>query len=232
MSNAIEQLLTVQEIDARIRGIERELTDIPLRKAQEMLRLTEHKAALAAAEGELKKRQAEVGRLDLESQSLGARISKLRQQQVELKTNKEFKAMDGEIATVRQGITGLEDRELELMGQVEAAKADVAARAADVKREEEAILADTKVLDERADELRTELAAQKTERTVSVSGVPGNWLTYYDRIATRRKDHVLVPVENGTCGGCHMQMPPSTVHSARQREHMTVCDYCGRLLYS
>ena len=89
MSN-IERLLALQEHDSRIRGIKKELRDIPERKELEIERLSGHKAALADAESTMKTQQAIVKELELEITARHEKIAKLRQQQFDLKTNKEF----------------------------------------------------------------------------------------------------------------------------------------------
>ncbi len=228
--NVIDQLLSVQEHDARIRRINQELTDIPARQKAEQTRLEEHQQALAAAEAQLKKRQSDLKQLELEADGHKARIGKLRQQQMTLKTNKEFKVMEGEIASAENDIKKLEDREITLMEQIESAREDVRARQADLAEEQEAVVADCKELDERATELKAELTEAEAARTEAATGIDAEWLTRYDQLWSRR-DSALVEVRNGVCGGCHMRLPPSAAHDARKRMAMVTCDFCGRLLY-
>ena len=229
--NVIDQLLSVQEHDARIRRINQELTDIPARQKAERTRLEEHQQALAAAEEQLKKRQSDLKQLELEADGHKARIEKLRQQQLTLKTNKEFKVMEGEIASTENDIKKLEDREITLMEQIENAREDVRARQADLAEEEEAVVADCKELDERATELKAELTEAEAARAEAATGIDAEWLTRYDQIWSRR-DSALVEVRNGVCGGCHMRLPPSAAHDARKRMAMVTCDFCGRMLYA
>lgn len=233
MPTVIEKLLVVQDIDIRIRDIEQQLHDIPLRQEQEQSRLAEHKAALEAAEEKLKAAHAEVNRMELESESRKGQISKLRQQQLDLKTNKEFKAMNAEIAGVEAEIQRIEDCELELMQLVEEARAGVAAKRADLEVEEKAVLADVDVLQERAAELEEEVAGARAERAIAVAEIPADWLAHYERLMERGRDRGLVALQGGVCGGCHMKLPPSFHHATRRHDdEMVVCEYCSRLLYS
>jgi predicted nucleic acid-binding Zn-ribbon protein len=232
MPTVIEKLLVVQDIDIRIRDIEQQLRDIPLRQEQEQSRLAEHKAALQTAEDKLKEARAEVNRLELESESRKAKIGKLRQQQLELKTNKEFKAMNAEIEGVEAEISQIEDRELELMQLVEEAHAGVAQRKADLDVEDKAVQADVQALQGRASELDQEVASARAERAIAVAEIPADWLSHYERLMSRGRDRALVPLEGGVCGGCHMKLPPSFHHATRrQDDEMVVCEYCSRLLY-
>ena len=46
-----------------------------------------------------------------------------------------------------------------------------------------------------------------------------------------RKDRALVALEDGVCGGCHMQLPPYVVHATKKHSSIVLCEYCGRILY-
>lgn len=230
--STIEKLLAVQDIDIRIREIEQEMHDIPARQEQEQTRLNEHKQALEKAEEDLKLAQANVHKLELESESRHEKIGKLRQQQMELKTNKEFKAMEHEIAAIKEKISGLEDEELVLMEQVELAKGDVKARSEALDEEASAVAADVAVLDERMGSLEGEIGDYRVRRDEAVVGLDNEWISYYDKVWARRKDGALVKLVGGVCGGCHMKLPPAVQNATKRKDEMVRCEWCGRLLYS
>lgn len=227
--SVVEKLLIVQDWDCRIRDIEKELTDIPARKELELARMEDHKKGLAEADLELKARQVDIKKLESEALAHQEKIAKFRQQQFEIKTNKEFKAIDGEIAVVQTAISGLEDKELELMENVEAAKARVAAGRKALAEEEAAVRNDVKTWDDRAIAMQKEVDEFREKRAAAAVDIPPDWLASYERIF-QRKDKALVPVDDGICGGCHMQLPPFIIHGARQRTAMVYCTYCGRLV--
>jgi len=228
--SVIESLLAVQECDARIREIERELKDIPARKKEEESRLESHQAALLQAQEALKARQSELKQIELDGQSKEDQITRFRQQQLQLKTNKEFKAMDQEIATVQKAIRELEDRELVLMEGIERAKADVAAREAELDGERSAISEDLAVLNERMAGLEAEVASIRTRRAEAAKAVDDEWLSPYEIIAARRFP-ALVEISDGVCSGCHMKLPPQVSHDVKRRESTVSCPFCGRLLH-
>jgi len=229
--SVIDKLLALQERDLRVLQIEKELTDIPARKENELTRLHEHQAALAEAEEALKQTQAKVKELELETASKREQIGKLRAQQLLLKTNKEFKAMDAEIGAVENSIRGVEDRELALMEDVETATRDVAERKRDLDVENTAVQEDVSVLDERIAALNSELEDERSARSAAADGVDAEWLVRYESIFKSKGGAALVKVTNGVCGGCHMNMPPYIAHDAKKQLAMVSCDFCGRLLY-
>jgi predicted nucleic acid-binding Zn-ribbon protein len=210
--------------------MEQEARDIPARKQQERDRLEEHRKQLADAENELKGTQAEIKKLDLETEAGREKISKFRQQQLEIKTNKEFRAMENEIQAVEHDILGLEDRELQFMEELESRRADVAEKKKALDAEQAAVAADVKALDERLSQLGTELEQVRAARDGVAGEVDPAWRKAYERILGRR-DRALVRIEGGVCGGCHMKLPPYVIHDAKRQTEMVSCDFCGRLLY-
>jgi len=228
--NMIERLLIVQQHDCRIRDLQKELRDIPKRKAEELLRLKNHKEALAKAEENLKSRQADIKKFELEGEARKEKIAKLRNQQLEIKTNKEFKTIEGEIKIVQDDLKKVEDQQLAVMEAVELAKAEVQSRKSALLEEEKVVQKDVDLHESRLSQINNEMKAANDERMVSAGEMDPKWLAQYERIF-KRKDKALVQIEEGVCGGCHMTLPPYIIHGAKRMNSMVVCDFCGRMLY-
>lgn len=229
--NMIERLLALQDIDIQIRDITKELADIPKRKALEEARLDAHKAAMKSAEDSFKAKQAEVKKQELEVAACKDKILKLRQQQMTLKTNKEFKAIDSEIATVEAAIAGFEDRELILMADMESFSANVRTQKEALEREGSDVRKDVEVWVGRSNELEAAAARLRAQRTELAAAITDRvWLARYEQVMSRR-DRALVRVEDGVCGGCHLKCPPYIIHGAKKHTEMVSCNDCGRILY-
>jgi uncharacterized protein len=232
MTPLIEKLLTLQDHDLRILKFEKELTDIPLRKAAIDSLLDDHRQAVLKAKDVHKARQAEIKKTELEVESFRDKIRKFREQQMQLKNNQEFRAMEKEINAVEKSIRETEDRVLEIMETVETAMADVKSREAALKDEEGGVAHEVAVIDDRAAEIRRDLEDVRQKRAHLAADVDDTRLRQYDRMFKNKKDKVLVPVEdNGTCGGCHMKLPPYICHDARKQVEVVACGYCGRMLF-
>lgn len=224
-----EKLLIVQERDCRIRDLEKELRDIPVRKEKEESRINEHKELLVKAEDALKGAQAQVKEVELESELLREKITKLRQQQMEIKTNKEFKAMEVEIQAVAKEVAGLEEQELVLMEKVDKSKSGVTEGKESLVAEEALLKSDLQVFDKRAFEIEAELEKMRVVRKDAAKDIDHEWLERYEIIFSR-KDKALVALENGICGGCHLLLAPYVTQNVRRHSAMVMCDFCGRML--
>ncbi len=231
MLEPVQKLLAVQECDIRSHVIERMLREIPARQKAEAERLVQREHAVTDGEKLLKEAQSRVKQLELEVESRRERVRKLRQQQMEVKSNKEFTAIDVEIKQAEAGTRGVEDQELAAMEAAEELRRSVAENKEALKSAQGEVQAEVRGLEKRAEELRSELEGLTARRATLVPSVSPEWMTAYQRIASRREP-ALVPIVDATCGGCHMKLAPDKYHSSRKAVSVTTCDWCFRLLYS
>jgi len=229
--STIDQLLVVQDHDIRILQIEKVMKDIPARKDRELERLSGNKAALAESEESFKAQQSRLKQLEVDVGSKRGKITKLRGQQIDLKTNKEFKAMEKEIKTIEKSIKSDEDRELEIMEDIETARAHVELSRKELATENEDVQLDIKDLDERVADLQAELGEEQAARIVSADGIDAEWMTRYNGIMKSKGGYALVSASKGVCGGCFMTLPPYLRIEAKKQLRLVVCSFCGRMLY-
>lgn len=231
MTPIIEKLLVIQDHDLRIMRFEKELADIPRRKAAMDSLLDEHRQAVSKAKDAFKGRQAEIKEAELEIESAREKIRKLREQQIQLKSNREFRAMEDEIAAIEKGIRAVEDRILAIMESVDSAQTSVQQSEIALKGENESVKRELDSIDQRAVEIKAEMERVKADRAKLAADADPVRLSQLERLFKNKRDKVLVAVENGTCGGCHMKLPPYICHEARKQNDVVVCDFCGRMLY-
>ena len=231
MSEAIKKLLEVQECDGLIRYLTKQTIDLPNQKATEESRLSEHIGQTNQADNDLKHAKAEVQNIEVEVKSINEHIIKLKQQQMLLKSNDEFKAMTHQIDALENKIKDLEDKELIRMDNVEGMAKDVAKQKSDISREKTVVEEELKIWDIKLSEVQAQLKVEKSKRETLVKNVPAEALRLYERMA-ERKFPAIVPVVNGTCGGCYMNLPAYVIYDSKKQEDPTVtCNFCGRFVY-
>ncbi len=231
MATIIEQLLIIQEHDRKASRLGRELFDIPKRKEQIDSRLNAQRASMKEADDELKLRMSALNDVENVIATLKAKIIKYKEQQFQIKSNVEYRALEKEIDVANQNILSQEDKQLELMDDLDVQKEQLAEIEKGMKADESHISQDMDSLDKRAENLEKEIAALKEKRTGLVEGVPEKDLSRYERIFKHMKTQALMAVQRGACGGCHMKLPPQAVNDARKEDRLTLCSYCGCILY-
>jgi predicted nucleic acid-binding Zn-ribbon protein len=53
----------------------------------------------------------------------------------------------------------------------------------------------------------------------------------YERLVRSKGENVVVGVQHGVCGGCHMKLPPQLLVTCQAEKELVGCSNCGRILY-
>jgi hypothetical protein len=232
--SVIDDLATLQTQDAIIRELEQHVKDIPLRKEQELGRLRTEDEALQSARNAVLAVKTDIQHAELEIQGKQDAIVKLKQQQMTLKTNKEFAAMSVEI---RQAELALQNAEYDLAARrnrLEPAERAEQEHLAKYEAAKAGVDSYVRELDGRFGEAEAALEAARAERLRLRApldiGSARRYLMYYERLS-RNRWPALVKISDGICSGCLMTLPPSKAQAVRRASDVVTCDFCGRLVY-
>ena len=231
MNEEIRQLLVLQDRDSKAARLEVELESIdPEREKTKRESLASQQVLEQAKQAKM---QLELRRKDLENEveSKKEQIRKYSQQQLETKKNEEYQALTREIEHVRQSISELEDQELELMEEQDDFKAKLAEAsqvAEEAKVNEAQLLSE---LDEREKNLGSQLDQLDEEREALADAIDPKALAHYERLLDTKGGRVIVGIDHGSCGGCHMKLQAQEIVNAKSERERITCTNCGRLLY-
>lgn len=231
MQDIIEKLLVLQDRDRRILHIREQLARIEPERHLFQSNATSAQAGSDAAKTKVKQAETERKKFELEAESKKQQIEKYTLQQFQTKKNEEYRALAHEIETCKEEITRLEDQQLELMEQIEAfQKQAVAAtrEAADSRKLAENQLKDIAA---REESLRAELSGLESNRDQLTAAIEERALRQYERLLRSKGDNVVVGIQHGVCGGCHMKFPVQLMVSCQAARELVTCPNCGRILY-
>ncbi|MBI3850329.1 MAG: hypothetical protein HY298_08585 [Verrucomicrobia bacterium] len=231
MLETIEKLLILQNRDLKIIRLKNELARLEPERQSLNARAASAQSGLEAAKLRGKLIDTERKKLELEVDARKQLIEKYSLQQFQTKKNDEFKALAHEIEMCRKDITKLEDQQLDLMEQGEAAQNGVTA--ASQKGNETKKLVDAQIiaLSAREESLRKELAEVESGRAELVAAIDDIARARYERLLKHRGENVVVGVQHGVCGGCHMKLPAQVLVSCQAEQEIVTCINCGRILY-
>ena len=86
-------------------------------------------------------------------------------------------------------------------------------------------------LDAREKNLQAELASLEGNRNELTPDIEDRILRMYERLLKFKGDNVVVGIEHGVCGGCHMRFPTQIVVTCQGGKDLVTCPNCGRILY-
>src|SRR6266404_8489996 len=127
MLEAIEKLLILQDRDRNILRVKNELAHVEPERQMLNAKATGTQASLEAAKTRGKQIESDRKKLELDVEAKKQQIEKYALQQFQTKKNEEYRALTHEIDMCKEAIVTLEDQELELMEQGEAAQKEVVA---------------------------------------------------------------------------------------------------------
>jgi len=231
LKEQLEQLIRLQDIDNR-RGILRnEIDRSPERIEFARQGLVEKQKALARvhAEAETCNQQKREKERDLET--CEERLSKTRSRQSDIKTNKEYQIHLQEIENLKTEKGRVEEELLVLMEQLEELKRKEADLAQDIKTTEESFELERQRLEKQSLAFSGELSAVEKEREMILPTVEPKLLKLYQQLKNLHRELAVVPIQHGTCGGCHMNIPPQMIAEVRSRLRILTCTQCQRIVY-
>jgi predicted nucleic acid-binding Zn-ribbon protein len=231
MLDSIEKLLVLQDRDRKIHRVQEELAQIAPERETLRNRASSTQTQLDAAKNRVKQIESERKRLELEVESKKTQIEKYANQQLQTRKNEEYKALAHEIENCKADINKIEDSEIVLMEQTEAAQKDVVranGEANEAKKLAESLIAE---LGQREENFKKELAELQQGRVELAAAVDESARNRYERLMKSKGDNVVVGVQHGVCGGCHMKLQQQLIVSVQSQKEIVTCTTCGRILY-
>jgi len=226
----IENLRKLQDADKEIRRLQDEVAEFPRRVAVIEQKLAGTKAQLEKGQAAVKADEAARRKYDAAITELRGKISKYRDQSLEVKTNEQYRALMGEVQFAEKEIAANEDKILEMMVNADARDKEVKAAQAELKAETAEIEQEKEVARQRTAEDEELLAAWRAKREQIRAGINDDLLRHYERVSKFRGSG-LSEVRDQKCMACRVMLRPQTYNEVRSGTQTIVCDSCQRILY-
>jgi predicted nucleic acid-binding Zn-ribbon protein len=223
--------IRLQEIDNRLVDLQREIAALPVHISTIEKKLVSHERKLEADRAALVANQKERKQSETGIQDWEQKISKLKSQMLDAKTNEQYRAFQSEIEFCQSEIRKLEDRILDLMGQSEPLDRNVKAAEAALRTEKAQVEKEKDHARERTAEDRTAAAELQTERAAIVARMAAATVQRYERARKARRGIAVAEVVEGRCNQCHMALRLQFFQDLKQDVEILSCESCQRLLY-
>src|ERR1017187_3317154 len=231
MQEIIEKLLILQDRDRKILRVSQELAHIGPERDGLRARATATQGQLQAAKLRVNQIESERKQRDLEIEAKKSQIEKYLNQQLLTRKNEEYKALTHEIEMAKEVIFKIEDAQIVLMEQAEAAQKEVARATVEAAAAKKLLDDQIGKLDQREENLKQDFARLTGERAQLASAVDESTRNRYERIFKSKGENVVMGVEHSACGGCHMKLPAQILISCQAQGEIVTCPSCGRILY-
>jgi uncharacterized protein len=231
MSPDLERIIRLQQIDQEIESRRKALADLPAALAALDARVAARQADLDAAKQRQADNQGARRALDKDLAVVQGRLTKFKDQLMEVKTNKEYTAMQHEIAMAQDGVRGFEDQMLELLVQNDELEAAVKSADAALAKERADVAKERAAREQATSAMGGEIEALLQKRGVVVGEMTRETLALFDRVSHAHKGTVVAEARDGHCTACHVRLRPQVFNDVRRGDRLIQCESCQRILY-
>lgn len=231
MHPSLEHLIRLQQLETDATERRRRLSELPGRIAEAEAAVAAARAARDAAAALVSTNQTERRAADRELGVVQSRLTKFKDQLMEVKTNKEYTAMQHEIATAEEGVRTYEDQVLTLLVQADELTAAVKAADAALAAEESKTKQVGTAVDAERVRLDGELAALAGTRTEVEGQLPADLVRLFADTVAKRRGIAVSEIRDGHCAACQVRLRPQLIMEARKGDRVVQCESCARILY-
>lgn len=228
---SIEILKQAQNLDREIYLAQQQIKALPEERERLQLELDSQKQHLRQLEEDLKKTQLKQRDKEKELAEKEANIKKFDAQLGQVKTNKEYSALQQEIASLKADNSLLEEEIIKALDSVEAAEEEVRKEKERLKQVEKENQARQTEIVQKEKALAETVEGLKKSREDIVKQVPPDARSLYDLIILKKHGLALVKVNGEICGACQLQLRPQLINEIRLGQSLIVCENCSRILY-
>jgi len=230
MKEIIGLLFSLQQLDDEIDDLKTEKEGIPegrldldAQVAEIADRIKVHRQGLL----DLAKKRKE---MEIGLEEAGEKRVKFQAQSAQVKSNREYDALQHEIGELDGEISRREDEILEILERSESVSKAIAEEDEALRVATERVKKEHGLLDEKAARLEQSLEAKSAERQRLIAGQDSPLLARYERIRDVKDGLAVATVENGACGGCFRRIPPQEMQILRRSDRIMTCEGCGRII--
>jgi hypothetical protein len=221
-----------------LQRVDSEIDKIKILRGELPLEVQDLEDEIAGLDTRLQNLEEEVKNLDVaistkknEIVNANTLIKKYKEQQDNVRNNREFDSLSKEIEFQTLEIELCEKRIREFTAQIKSKKEIIESSSATLKERNGDLKNKKKELEEIiADTQKEEDALSKKSKDIE-KVIEARLMNAYKRIRSNARNGLaVVSVERDACGGCFNKIPPQRQMEIKAHKKIIVCEYCGRIL--
>jgi uncharacterized protein len=226
----------VQELDIRLDQLRHQLDHLP--ETKELGALHASRETLETRIRDTNIRVEDLGRAQRKADADVEQVKARRirdQQRIDqglVNSPKDLERMQHEMVSLDRRISELEDVELEVMEELEAAQKELADQQSELAGVQERVGLVEAARGERAAGLEQEQAQVRAQRDQVAAGVSADLLTVYDRLRAQKGGVGAAALRARRCGGCSLELNAADlgVIAKAPVDEVLRCEECSRIL--
>ncbi|GAA0874830.1 C4-type zinc ribbon domain-containing protein [Wandonia haliotis] len=231
IAEKLDALFNLQKIDSEIDRIRTIRGELPLEVEDLEDEIEGLSTRVEKLEGELSDAESAIAGYKNTIKEATAAIEKYKEQQNNVRNNREYESLSKEIEFQTLEIQLSEKRIKEAKFDIENKKEVVTTVKETLERRKGDLDAKKGELDEIVAETQKdeEDLVKKSEK--ARQSIDDRLLSAYERLRSNSRNGLaVVPIERDSCGGCFNKIPPQRQMDIQAKKKVIVCEHCGRIL--
>ncbi|WP_302382189.1 zinc ribbon domain-containing protein [uncultured Alistipes sp.] len=231
MQEKILALYELQKIDSKIDGINKVKGELPLEVQDLEDEMAGMKTRIEHINAEIEELNSLTKQRKREVDQAKIMIGNYKEQQNNVRNNREYDAISKEIEYQELEIELAEKRLKEYAGGIKAKKLQLEEAENQMKEREADLTAKKAELEGIEAETAPLVEEYGVQEAQAKEKIDERLLAAYERIRRNvRNGLAVVTVKRDACGGCFNRIPPQRQADIRLGKKIIVCEYCGRIL--
>jgi len=230
MEEELKTLAKMQALDdqiGRYRILQKELPKQLNEIIESVEEATANLLAVETERAEINKKQRSV---EMDIKQMQEQSKKYSAQLTEIKNNKEYKALNSEIAYIKDKISDNESSLLELMELENEIKEKIATAKSVLEKAEALKKEKESDLREQIASLDTKIEEVRTQRNDLARTLPVSLVKYYGNMIKHKQNQAVAYTREGSCGACGFVIRQQMRIELQLRRKIIYCENCGRIL--
>ncbi len=230
LAESLENLLQLQIIDKELDEANYYSEKIPQTIKLKRENLSSKEKEIEDLNNKLEELRKKRRDLEWEHEDCDRKLKRAQDLLMKVKSNKEYIALQTEIAISKDRLSDVQENEIKLMMEIEDIenainKLDSEFKELSKKTEEEIASLEKDL--EYWMNLQTNIGEKKKQLTAKISP---EYLKEYNRIRKKHLKNAIVTVTNNACGGCFGTIPAKKIQELFECNSLITCQMCGRIL--
>jgi hypothetical protein len=227
----MDMLVRLQQKDQALGLLRREIEEGPPRIAEIEGRLEILEEDLANDKRRIEEFQEAQRGYEAEVEERLRHVNKSKGRLLTIKSNKEYQACLKEIEEGEESNREKEDKILGCMEEIESLRQGLKEKKDHLQVQRQQFEDEKRRIEEKMAEAQDDLSRKERERAEMVKEIDPEVLARYEQIRRRAGGLAVVNVDNTTCMGCHLNIPPQMYNELQRRDSLKYCPHCERIIY-
>jgi len=231
LSNLLDALLCLQQLDDKLLNMGRKQQEIPEQVQAWEKAFQEETERLEDQKKRHKEAILRQRNLEKELEESNQQLQKKEARKFEVKTNEEYRALLKEVEYGKEQHSKMEDEILMLLDEIDTLDQSIRELGKEVQGNRAKLKSDKERMEQEEVSIGKVIKETEHDRVRLCGDLNKDVLSVYEKIRMQRAGQAVVIVQGEVCPGCHMHIPPQTVNEVLQTGEIRHCPHCRRILF-